>query len=158
MWNDTSEGRQVLTEISKNLIVNIAPEELEIADELLEEYFDNPPEEQANEDPLGFGVEIMVAATPVIAMALQAVFNFLVEEVIKSAKTESAALIAQKVKAFFVRSSNKPEMTLSQEQLQKIMLLTRKELSRGGMSPKKAEDAALRIVGKLVVAGGRGMA
>jgi hypothetical protein len=155
MWNDTYEGRQVLTEISKNLIVNIAPEELEIADELLEEYFDNPPQEHANEVPLGFGVEIMVAATPVVAMALQAVFNFLAAEVIQSAKAEGAAFIARKVKAYFVRSNEKPELALSAEQLQKIMLLARKELSRGGMSPKKAEDAALRIVGKLVVAGGR---
>jgi hypothetical protein len=31
MWNDTSEGRAILAEISKTLIVNIAPEELEIA-------------------------------------------------------------------------------------------------------------------------------
>jgi hypothetical protein len=153
MWNDTVEGQQALAEISKNLIVKIAPEELDVADELLEEYFANPPQQMVSDDPLGFGGDIMVAATPVVAMAVSAVCKFLVDEVIKSAKTESAALIAQKVKAFFIPSGSKPDVTLSQEQLRKIKELAKEELSRGGMNPKKAEDAALRIVAKLAIAG-----
>jgi hypothetical protein len=35
MWNNTEEGRQLLAELSKVLVAEIAPEELEYVDELL---------------------------------------------------------------------------------------------------------------------------
>jgi len=93
----------------------------------------------------------MIAATPVIAAALSAVFKFLLEEVIKAAQTESAALVAQKVKAFFNPSVQKPVTKLSQEQLEKIKEIAKRELRRGGMNPKKAEDASLMIIAKLTL-------
>jgi len=152
MWNNTNENRQLLADVSKEFIAEIAPEELEYVDELLAEYHENPPQvSSGSDDPLGFGGDIMVAVTPVIAMALSAVFKFLLEEVIKSAKTESAALMAQKVKAFFNPSAQKPVVKLSQEELAKIKEIAKKELRRGGMNPKKAEDASLIIVAKLTL-------
>jgi hypothetical protein len=95
----------------------------------------------------------MVTATPVIAMALNSVLNFLIAEVIKVAKTESAAFISQKVKAFFNPVPFDPgsAFSLSKEQLAAIKGLAKKELRRGGMSSKRAEDAALRIMARLAI-------
>lgn len=156
MWNKSEESHQLLKEVSKEFIAEIAPEELEYADELLEEYYQNPPQESSrSDDPLAFGGEILVAVTPVVAMVLQAVFKFLVEEAIKSAKEEGAALVAKKIKAFFNPTVNAQEekTTLTVEQLKKLKELAKKEARRGGMSAKRAEDFALKIVARLSLAG-----
>lgn len=155
MWNKTQEERQLLSEISKEFIVEIAPEELEYADELLEEYYQNPPQESdRGDDPLAFGGEILVAVTPVVVMVLDRVFRFLLDEVIKSAKEEGAILVAKKIKAFFNPTVDMKEekITLTVEQLKKVKELTRKEARRGGMSEKKAEEFALKVVGRLSLA------
>jgi NifB/MoaA-like Fe-S oxidoreductase len=156
MWNKTEESRQLLAEISKEFISEIAPEELEYADELLEEYHQHPPQEsEHDDDPLAFGGDILVAATPVIAMVLEAIFRFLLDEAIKSAKEEAATLVAKKIKNFFNPAVNGKEekSTLTADQLKKIRELTKKEARRGGMSAKKAEDLALKVVGRLSLAG-----
>lgn len=156
MWNKSEESRQLLTEISKEFIAEMVPDELEYADELLEEYYQNPPQDpDHSDDPLAFGSDILVAVTPVIAMVLDVVFRFLVDETIKSAKEEAAALIAQKIKAVFNPAANTKEekIILTVDQLKKIKELTKKEARRGGMSAKKAEDFALKVVGRLSLAG-----
>jgi hypothetical protein len=154
MWNNTEEGRQLLAELSKELVAEIAPEELEYVDELLLEYYEHPPKMLLNsDDPVGFGGNIMVTATPVIAMALNSVLYFLIAEVLEAAKTESAAFISQKVKAFFnpIPSNQELALSLSKEQLTTIKDIAKRELRRGGMSSKKAENAALRIMARLAI-------
>jgi hypothetical protein len=118
------------------------------------EYYEHPPKSLViSDDPAGFGGNLMVTATPVIAMALNSVLNFLIAEVLKAANTESAAFISQKVKAFFnpIPSNQEPAFSLSKEQLAAIKGLAKKELRRGGMSSKRAEDAALRIMARLAI-------
>jgi hypothetical protein len=44
-----------------------------------------------------------------------------------------------------------PELELTQEQLKKAKQLIKKEAIRGGMKPKKAEELALRIVGRIAL-------
>lgn len=154
MWNTTEEGRQLLAELSKDLVAEIAPEELEYVDELLMEYYEHPPKPLViSDDPAGFGGNIMVTATPVIAMALDTVLRFLISEVLKTAKTESAAFISQKVKTFFNPVPSDPDsaFSLSKEDLAAIKDIAKKELRRGGMSSKRAEDAALRIMARLAI-------
>lgn len=156
MWNTTRESHELLAEISKEFISEIAPEEFEYADELLEEYHQNPPQvSNSGDDPLAFGGEILVAVTPVIAMVLQAVFKFVVDEAIKSAKDEGASLIADKIRALFNPSANTKDerLVLTTDQLKKIKELAKREARRGGMSAKKAEDFALKVVGRISVAG-----
>jgi len=156
MWNTTNESHQLLAEISKEFIAEIAPEELEYVDELLEDYYQNPPQaSDGRDDPLAFGGGILVAATPVIAMALQAVFKFLADETIKSTKEEGASLIAKKIRALFNPAVNTKDerLVLTADQLKKIKDITKKEAQRGGMGAKRAEDFALKVVGRLSLAG-----
>jgi hypothetical protein len=155
MWINTPEGKQAVTELSKELVAEVAPEELELVDELLDDYYANPAVHETKDDPLGFGSEVLAAATPLIAMALQTLFTFILNEVWVSAQKESAALIAEKMKALFHPTKEKPEplLGLTSEQLEKAKKLIKKEAVRGGMNPKKAEDLALKIVGRIALTG-----
>jgi hypothetical protein len=161
MWIHTPESRQVITEVSKDVVAEIAPEELELVDELLDDYYANPEVQESKDNPLGFGSEVLAAATPVVAMALQTLFTFILNEVWVSAQKESAILIAQKMKALFnpdKTSSPKgnkavPALELTREQLEKARQLIKKEAMRGGMKPKKAEELALKIVGRIALTG-----
>lgn len=98
MWTETTESQHLVGEITKDLVADLAPEELEFADELLAEYRQNPGRAVSEDDPLGFGDGLIVALTPVVALAVQAVLKFLADEVIQAARQESAAIITQKVK------------------------------------------------------------
>lgn len=152
MWIDTPESRQLVTEVSKEVIAEIAPEELEAADELLEDYYRDPSvRERSRGDPLRFGSEVLAAYTPVVAMALQTFFGFVLNEVWSSAQKEGAAMIAHKMKALLnpEKEQAEPELGLTPEQLSRAKDLIKKEAVRGGMSPKKAEDLALRVVGRI---------
>lgn len=153
MWNNTPESKQLVTEVSKEIVAEIAPEELELVDELIEDYYANPIVQEDKDNPLGFGSELLAASTPVIAMALQALFNFILSEIWVSAQKEGAALIAQKMKALLnpVKEKAEPALGLTQEQLEKAKKLIKKEAMRGGMNAKKADALALRIVGRIAL-------
>lgn len=153
MWNETPESKQLVTKVSKELVADIAPEELELVDELLEDYYSNPVVHRGSDSPLGFGSELLAASTPVIAMALQTLFNFVLNEVWVSAQKEGAVLIAQKMKALLNPSKEtaEPALGLTREQLEKAKRLIKKEAIRGGMKPKKAEDLATKIVGRIAL-------
>jgi len=153
MWIHTPESRQVVTEVSRELVAEVAPEELELVDELLDDYYANPTVHEPTDNPLGFGSEFLAASTPVIAMALQTLFNFILNEVWVSAQKESAVLIAQKMKVLFnpTKETAEPLLGLTREQLEKAKQLIKKEAVRGGMKPKKAEDLALKIVARIAL-------
>ena len=153
MWNDTPESKQLVTEVSKEIVAEIAPEELEFVDELIEDYYANPAVPQNRDNPLEFGSELLAAATPVIAMALQTLFNFVLTEIWSSAQKEGTELIAQKMKALLNpdKEKSEPALGLTQEQLEKAKKLIKKEAIRGGMKPKKAEDLAMKIVGRIAL-------
>ena len=153
MWVNTPESKEIVKELSKELIADIAPEEIELVDDLLNDYYANPNMHRSKDNPLGFGSEILVASTPVVAMALQAFFNFLLTTVWVSVQKEGAAVIAQKVKNLINPAPHKtePALGLNQEQLNTAKQLIKKEAMRGGMTPKKAEDLALKIVARIAL-------
>jgi len=152
-WNNTPESRALVTEVSKEIVAEIAPEELDLVDELLEDYYANPEVHEGTDNPLEFGSEFLAASTPVVAMALHALFGFIATEVWASAQKEGATLIAQKMKALLNPTKETPEpgLGLTQEQLEKAKKLIKKEAQRGGMNPKKAEDLALKIVARIAL-------
>jgi hypothetical protein len=141
----------VVTEVSRELVAEVAPEELEVVDELLADYYANPTVHESQDNPLGFGSEFLAASTPVIAMALQTLFNFILNEVWVSAQKESAVLIAERMKSLFNPKKEKaePALGLTREQLEKAKQLIKKEAIRGGMNPRKAEDLALKVVARI---------
>jgi len=153
VWSDTPESKQLVTEVSKEIIAEIAPEELEFVDELLNDYYSNPIVHETKDNPLGFGSELLAASAPVVAMALQTFFNFILGEVWTSTQKEGAVLIAQKMKALINPTQEKPEpgFGLTRDQLAKAKQLIKKEAIRGGMKPQKAEDLAVKIVARIAL-------
>jgi hypothetical protein len=161
MFVNSSEGQVVVQELSKRLVSQLAPEELEMFDELYAEYRANPvpPVNVDNNDPLGFGItDIVAVVTPAAGAAASATVAYLASEIIKSAKDESAAVIQGKIKALFNPEKKKPQADpdpspLSKELLEQIKKLAVKSARSQGLSPKKAEQIALALVGQLVLSG-----
>ena len=159
MFVNSSEGQVIIQDLSKRLVSQLAPEELEMFDELYEEYRANPapPTDTDTDDPLGFGIsEIIAAITPAAGAAASATVAYLASEVIKSTKDESAVVIQNKIKALFnpdkKKSMDNPP-PLSKEALEQIKKLAVKSARAQGLSPKKAEQMALALVGLLALSG-----
>jgi hypothetical protein len=154
MFPQSSEGREFFKGLSKQLVEQIAPEELEIFDELYEETLENSgqPAASGSDDALGFGITgLMVAATPVVTTVVGAVIPFLATEVIKAAQNESATLIQRKVKALFSSKKKDGPVQLTPEQLERVKKLAIKRARAMGMKEEKANQLALALVGSLAI-------
>src|SRR5215211_3720307 len=133
MWIETAEGRKLIEETSKSVVTQVAPEELELFDELLQDYFENPqpsnPPASTHDDPLGFGLgEALVAVTPAAAAMASTVLSYLMTEAIKATQEESAAAIKKKLKALFNPEKEKDSLPpLTGEQLAQVKKLAHKQ-------------------------------
>lgn len=165
MWTDTPEGRKLIQELSKGIVAETAPEEMDLFDELVTEYFQNPtpPDLSAKpkEDPLGFGLnELLIVVTPAAAEIVRSVLNHLMTETMEAAKDESAEMVKKKVKKLF-NPENKNEKPakkddgevrpLNKEQLEQVKKLARKQAIKFGIGPDKAEKMANALVGSLAL-------
>jgi hypothetical protein len=165
MWTQTPEGRKLVQEISKDIVVEIAPEEMDLFDELIMEYFQDPTppnlSAKPKDDPLGFGLgEVLIAATPAVAAMVDVVLNYLINESIKAAQGESAEFIKRKIKGLF-NPEKKEEKTsktgqddvepLTKEQLEQVKKLARKQAIKFGIGSDKAEKMANALIGSLAL-------
>ena len=155
MWTESSISRELIEEISKNVVVEVAPEEEDMFDELMGEYFQNPtpPDLSAKpkDDPLAFGVnEMLFAITPAVAAMVDAVLNHVATEFIKAAKGESKESIKKIVKKLFSNDS-KDIKPLDKEQLEQVKKLAKKQAIKFGIQPDKAENMAIALIGSLAL-------
>jgi hypothetical protein len=166
MWTKTTEGRELIQEISKRVVNQIAPEELDLFDELVLEYFQNPslPDElsKQKDNPLGFGLgETLIAISPAAAAMVNAVLSYLMTEVLKTAQDESAELIKKKVKELFnpekdndsafVHKNKKDIPPLTKEQLEQVRKLAIKQAMAFKVAPDKAQRMADSLIGTLAL-------
>ena len=159
MWNETTEGREFIKDISRQVVVQTAPEELDLFDELSQEYYQNPqpPRRAANarDDELSFGLEdTLIAITPVAMAMASTVMTFLVGQVVKAGKEESANLIQKKIKALFnPQPTPQGPPPLTREQLQQVQELARGVAIQYGVKANQADKMATALVGSLALAG-----
>ena len=97
---------QFVTELAREQVAQIAPQELPLFRTTSRAYFKDPKktlEGQAGKDEkLGFGLEAgVVFLTPVVLEVTKVVVAFLANEVLKSVQTESSGLIRDYVKRMF---------------------------------------------------------
>ncbi len=163
MWVESAEGRKFVEEISKTIVAQIAPEELDMFDELMQEYFQNPkPTDRsagAGDDPLGFGLgETLVAVAPAAAAMVSAVTTYITTEAVKAAQEETTAVVKQKIKALFNpgkadsdQKSKKEIAPLTKEQLEQVKRLARKQAVQFGIKPEQAEKMANALIGSLAL-------
>src|SRR4051812_7590548 len=133
MWTETTEGREFIQEISKSIVIQVAPEEVELFDDLVMEYFENPTppdlSASATDDPLGFGLsETLVAVTPAAVAIVSAVLSHLMTESVKAAQEESAEVIKKKIKALF--SPEKKDEGSAQKEGKDLPQLTKEQMEQ----------------------------
>ena len=155
MWTDTPEGRQLIANLSRQVVDKTAPEELDMFDELLADYYANPhpPEKgaHADDDTLAFGVaEAFIAVTPVAAAVVSSMLTYILQEVIKTTQEEGAKAIAKKI-SDVINPQNK-ETALTQDQLQQVRKQALKQAKAFGMDNKHAGKMADALIGRLVLA------
>jgi hypothetical protein len=151
MFANSAEMQELSKSLSKQLVEQLAPEEMEMFDELYQETIASPTQSAAgSDDMLGFGVVGgMIAVTPIATTIASAVISFLLKEVIQSAKNESSSLIQEKIKALLNPKKNDGSQPLSREQLEQVKKLSFKRARELGMKEEKANQLALALVGSL---------
>ncbi len=155
MLTETTEWRQLVVDLSKQMVTQVAPEELDLFDELIEEYFDNPTppdlSESDDEDALGFGLnELAMAITPAAAAAASSAVGYILSEVLKSAQEEGAAILAKKVRKL-LNPEDKAE-ALTTEQLRQVRRLALTQAKIFGMESGQARSMADALIGSLALA------
>lgn len=105
MLVNTIENRALIKKISPHVVAKVAPEELPLFDELIEEYFDdpNPPDlsVSVSDEPLGMSWgELLIAVTPAVAAAVNAVLRFISTQVLAPRQANGAGIV-QSMKSLF---------------------------------------------------------
>jgi hypothetical protein len=152
MWTDSNEARELIAEVSRNIVAGVAAEELELFDELAQDFFEHPQPTGSStsaDDPLGFGLETLAAVTPAALAMVQVVVVYLASEVIKAARDETAKAVTSRVRSHL---SGKKPVSLSVEQLKHVRELSRQQALKFGMSKEAAESMSQALVGSLVIA------
>jgi len=165
MWTQSPEGRKLIQEISKGVVAEIAPEELDLFDELVIEYFQDPtpPDLSAKpkDDPLGFGLgEVLIAVTPAATAMVSEVLKYVMNESLTTAKEESAEAVKKQVKKLFnpekrdakpAKKEDGEVRPLNKDQLEQVKKLARKQAIKFGIGSDKAEKMAIALIGSLAL-------
>ena len=155
MWTETDEGRKLVEELSKSVVSEVAPEELDLFDELVQEYFDDPAppdlSAQASDDALGFGMsEMLVAATPAAMAMASAVVGFVLSEAIEADQEESVGLVLKRLfKKGKVTDEGPPP--LDKAQLEQVKKLALEQAQAFGMKPDEAKKMTDALIGSLAL-------
>ncbi|MBS1518529.1 MAG: hypothetical protein JSS91_10630 [Bacteroidetes bacterium] len=141
-------NEDITREISKIIIEEISPDELEYFDEVADSYFKN--EESDKDAQLGFGLsEFGELATPAVMTLVSGIVTYLMTDVVKAVKDQMNDTIKEKLKSFFTKKKKETEessLTLTRDQLQKISALIDNKLK----DIKLDKNTSLRIRDSLI--------
>jgi hypothetical protein len=154
--SETQIDNRLVTDLARDLIVQVAPQEGPLFRPNSEAYFKDPQQalqRQAGKDEmLGFGDGgVVTFLTPIVLMVTTEVVKFLIEEVKKSAAAEGAGIISEAVKSLFkkFRPKNNKVPPLTPEQLDQVKKLATKKAIQLKLSDSKAALLADSIVASL---------
>lgn len=146
-----------IDEISKELVAEVAPEELDLFDELAEAYHANPnPPERTRgggDSALGFGLDAAItAASPAAMAAVSACFGYLIQIAGDAFKDQTRDFITVQVKALFGKKASAPvQLHLDPAQLARARDLAASEARRFGLSKDEADRLANALAGRLAM-------
>jgi hypothetical protein len=155
---DNSLYNQTVTEVSKDLITQLAPQEKALFQPISEAYFKNPEktlsDNKAKDEMLGFGAaEAVTLLTPVILAVSGDVIKFLFAEAQKAVQSESSDLINETVKGWFgkfhPKEDKKSPPPLTPDQLEQVRKIARQKAKLLSLSDKNTKLLADAIVGSL---------
>ena len=157
---EDSINNQLVAEVAKDLLSQIAPQEIPLFRSISTSYFINPEktlsDQKAKDELLGFGAaEAVTLITPVILAVSSDVIKFLFEEAQKAMKSESTGLINETVKSWFSKvhpkEDKKAPPPLTAEQLQLVRKIAERKAQQLKLSKEHTKLLADAIVGTLAV-------
>jgi hypothetical protein len=154
---------QIISELSRDLVRQMAPGELPRFEATRTAYFEDPDkvlrEVSSQDEILGFDMgTILTQMTPAILAIATQVVTFLVGEVKKQLKTESTGFVGELVKGMFKRFKepmNKPQpqgISLTPELLTRVRETTLQNATRLHLPRDQAAVLADAVVGSLSLA------
>ncbi len=157
------EDKDLITELARDVVSQIAPQELPLFRANSEAYFKDPEKvlqsQAAKDEMLGFGAgDAVVLLTPIVLATLDEVVKFVVEEVKKSVQGEGAARIQQAIKALFKKfrqpeaDDKKKPAPLTPEQLVQVRRIAFNKARQLKLSEERAKLLADAVVGSLATA------
>jgi hypothetical protein len=159
----TSPDRDLVDEFAKQVLADVAPEELAIFDETADEYHQDPQgvlSATGRDESVGFGLDLAMLTPYVLAVA-GSVLGYLLDTVGEAAKKESTPLIGDLVHRLFRRGKADekdaaepatPKETLSAEQAAQVREIALARAHDLKLPESKARLLADAIVGGLNVA------
>ena len=162
--NDSTQN-QIAADVARDLVRELAPEEIPLFRANSEAYFKNPQEvlkEHTGEDEmLGFGTgEVISLLTPVALAVSVEVVKFVAEEAKKSFKAEGSSTINDLVKSMFKKfrpaeekKEKPPETQLTLEQLKEVHKIAFAKGRQLKLSELRANRLADALVAELVAPG-----
>ncbi|WP_225408449.1 hypothetical protein [Stigmatella hybrida] len=154
---------QIISELSRDLVRQIAPAELPRFEAARTAYFEDPDKVLRGSSPqdeiLGFGMgELLTQMTPVILTVATQVVTFLGVEIKKQIRTESTGFVGELVKRMFKKfrePMDKPQskgISLTPELLTRIRETALQSASRLNLPQGQAALLADAVVGNLFLA------
>jgi hypothetical protein len=154
----------IVAEIGRDLVAQMAPEELILYPAKCEVYFKDRPTGKKNsrqkDEMLGLGTtEVVAFLTPVILSALTHVVKVIADEIAKQLGVDAGDLLRSAIRKLFKRSApagaGSPEISgLTREQLARAHAAAVAAVLRWQQSPEQARQIADAIVANLAVASG----
>ena len=156
MTEKDKEIRETINEISYNIINDIAPEEIDMFEEISEAYFSDPAvfeKKKSGDDPIGFGIEgIMEMFSPAVMTVVTTVVTYIATEAFGAAKGALTDELKAKIKSLFnKKAEKKDDAALTPEQLKTVH---EKAVSRGislNLSEEQANNLANALIASMVI-------
>jgi len=155
-----SVHNQLVADVAKELLVQVAPQEKALFRSIRDSYFKNPDktlaDQKAKDEMLGFGAaEAVTLITPFVLAVTSDVIKFLFEEAQKVMQSESTSLINDTVKSWFSKFRHKDDKKspppLTAEQLEQVRKIAIKKAQQLKLSEKNTKMLADAIVGSLAI-------
>jgi hypothetical protein len=139
---------QLIAELSRRVVIEVAPEERRAFKPISEAYFKNPEKtlkgEVGKDELIGFGIgEIALLLTPIILEIVKEVLKDVLKDSIKSSITKTAPTLLEKLKAFLrqIFGDDPPQSTLPQS-VQLLLPLNQEQLIQ---ARQRAYEKALQL-------------
>jgi hypothetical protein len=152
---------QLISDIARDLVAQIAPQELPLFRPIKEAYFKDPEKARkgtaAKDEMLGFGVaDAAMLITPIVLTVVTDVVKHITEQVLETVKQEGAMLATDIVKKLFKKlrtpTENEEEIPLiTDEQRSDIYQLAFKQAYQLNLPEDQAKALAASIIDLLVI-------
>jgi hypothetical protein len=146
----------IVMDISRDLVGEVAPEELDLFDDLAAEYRanPNPPKvTRGGDDALGFGLDAaMIASSPAVMAAVSVTLGFVIQVASDLLKDHTKTAVQDQIRKLFAgRKSGPVALTLTADQLARVRDLAASEARRFGLGRDEADRLADALAGRLAM-------